>query len=78
MSSAGLQGDNDWDGRSRAAGSGGSATRRNSSHISMPLIHCYRTRLTDEERRAYDEWEAGGCEASFRVRHEGALGSRPT
>jgi hypothetical protein len=33
------------------------------------MIHCRRTRLTAEERQAYDEWESGGWEASFPGKH---------
>lgn len=46
------------DGRSRAAREWKKQYQKEYSAYFEALIHCYRTRLTDEERRAYDEWES--------------------
>jgi hypothetical protein len=53
------------DGRSRAARQWRKAYQKRFFKYFEALHHCYRMRLTDDERRAYDEWEAGGWEKSY-------------
>jgi hypothetical protein len=53
------------DGRSRAAREWRKHYQKDFFAYFEALHHCYKTRLSAEERCSYDNWEADGWEATF-------------